>query len=130
LITGKLTILEGLECIRNLQQEQFLKLDVICEFCNRSMSINMFKKHRIMYAWRCANRNCVYFKSYTNIRKNSFFMGLDSSLKHIFKVILGYAVRQQRFSLALAIPILKPTMRKILKKFIQNYSQQILVIIN
>jgi hypothetical protein len=93
LITNKITILEGLELIRYLQQERFLKRDMICEFCNRRMSIDMVKKHRDMFTWRCANRNCVHFKSYTNIGKNSFFMGLDSSFKHIFKVILGYAVR-------------------------------------
>lgn len=108
----------GLDLIIFLQTNRFLKRELICVQCNTTMSLNKYTKNSDRFAWRCITRTCSKFKEYLSVRTGSFFSNINCSFKHAFKIICGYACRQQRLTIKRSVPISEPTITKIIKKLV------------
>ena len=74
----KIEDFELLKIIQILQEKGILKKIIICDKCNKIMSLENKKNFIDKYCWRCRGKDPIH-NVRTNIRKNSIF----KILKHL-----------------------------------------------
>lgn len=108
----------NIEVLTRLWELKLLPRNLACEGCGISMSINKYSKVNIGYAWRCANRTCLRFKTYVSIFKNSFFNDLNVDLRVSLGIIAKYALKIPRHCVVESLQISCNTVNKVIEKVI------------
>lgn len=118
LLMDEVTIKNGRALIEYLQCRGFLHRERVCSNCMVFMVLKPYKKNKDGFAWRCVTSSCSKFLEYESVRLNSFFEDFTLSFKKIFKIVCGYACRQQRHSILRSVDISEPTLHKVVKKIV------------
>ena len=84
------------------------------------MTLTKSKQHREGYVWRCKNANCSTKSCKKNIRKGSFFEGLNLDIHLIFKIVAGWCSEQSPHSIIKSLELDPKTIRKVISKFFNH----------
>lgn len=103
------------ECILFLRRENLILNTMACPECLTICSLVKYKRHKDGQAFRCNNRQCVLFKKYFNIRKNSIFEQFSVPLNEIIIIMYYFFFQKKQFELTVDFQFSEMTIKKVYK---------------
>lgn len=106
------------DLIETLMRSGLLKKEMKCDSCHHMMIYQDCKQYNDLKCFRCVNMRCLKGRKRINIRKNSFFEGINISLLLIIKVLIRWAKDIPQGITVSMLEIDHRTYKKIITKFL------------